>query len=75
MRRRKTRELVIKAIFAYEIEKGDPYFHLDYISEDAEMGGYTEGETEKISFFRRGCLCPSADGRDPEALPGTGPGH
>lgn len=48
MRRRKTRELVIKAIFAYEIEKGDPYFHLDYISEDAEMGGYAEGETEKF---------------------------
>jgi len=48
MRRRKTRELVIKAIFAYEIEKGDPYFHLDYISEDAEMGGYDEGGTEKF---------------------------
>jgi N utilization substance protein B len=48
MKRRKTRELVIKALFAYEIEKGNPLFHLEYISQDAEMAGYDEGTFDQF---------------------------
>ncbi|MDR1194466.1 MAG: transcription antitermination factor NusB [Peptococcaceae bacterium] len=44
MRRRDIRELVIKALFAYEIEKGDPWRQLAYIAEDGEMGGFAEGQ-------------------------------
>jgi N utilization substance protein B len=43
MKRRKTRELVIKALFAYEVAQGSPFFHLDYISQDAEMAGFEDG--------------------------------
>ena len=46
MKRRKTRELVIKALFAYEMEKGDPFRQLSYIAEDWEMAGFTEGKRE-----------------------------
>ena len=48
MKRRNTRELVIKALFAYEIEKGDPIRQLEYISEDWEMAGFPEGSREKF---------------------------
>lgn len=46
MKRRNTRELVIKALFAYEIEKGDPFRQLDYIAGDWEMAGFDEGKLE-----------------------------
>lgn len=46
MKRRNTRELVIKALFAYEIEKGDPIRQLEYIAEDWEMAGFPEGDRE-----------------------------
>ena len=46
MKRRNVRELVIKALFAYEIEKGDPFRQLDYICRDWEMAGFQEGKLE-----------------------------
>jgi N utilization substance protein B len=51
MKRRNTRELVIKALFAYEIEKGDPFRQLDYIAGDWEMAGCGEG---KLAAFLAG---------------------
>ena len=36
----------MKALFAWEIEKGDPLRHLDYISRDWEMAGFVEGQSE-----------------------------
>ena len=44
MKRRKLRELAIKALYACDIEKGDPIRHLDYIAGDGEMSGLAEGK-------------------------------
>lgn len=46
MRRHATRELVLKALFAYEIEKGSPQRHFDYLIGDAEMAGEEAVEEE-----------------------------
>ena len=43
MKRREARELVVKALFACEIEKGDPFRQLEYIAGDWEMAGLDEG--------------------------------
>jgi len=48
MKRRKTRELVLKALFAFEIEKSNPFFHLDYIAHDPEMAGLDGGQIEEF---------------------------
>jgi len=45
VKRRNLRELVFKALFAYEIEKGDPFRQLTYITEDSEMAGAGEEKT------------------------------
>ena len=45
-RRRNARELVIKALFASEIEKGDPFRQLAYIAGDWEMAGFEEEDPE-----------------------------
>lgn len=44
--RRNARELVIKALFASEIEKGDPFRQLAYIAADWEMAGFEEEAPE-----------------------------
>jgi len=44
--RRSARELVIKALFASEIEKGDPFRQLEYITGDWEMAGFEEDAPE-----------------------------
>ncbi|MCL1804435.1 MAG: transcription antitermination factor NusB [Clostridiales bacterium] len=43
MKRREARELVIKALFAFEIEKSDPFRQLAYIAGDEEMSGFGGG--------------------------------
>jgi N utilization substance protein B len=40
--RRDARELAIKALFASEIEKGDPLRQLEYIAGDWEMAGFED---------------------------------
>jgi len=45
VRRREARELVVKALFACEIEKGDPFRQLEYIAGDSEMAGF-DGESQ-----------------------------
>ena len=42
MRRRDARELIIKTLFACDIEKGDPLRQLAYIVGDWEMAGFDE---------------------------------
>ena len=44
MKRRKVRELVLKALFASEIESGDSFRQFQYILEDREMAGFGEDE-------------------------------
>jgi len=46
MKRRDIRELVMKALFASEIEDGDPFRQLEYIADDGEMSGSNGEETE-----------------------------
>jgi len=48
IKRRNARELAIKALFAFEIEKGDPIRQLDYISADWEMAGFDEHNIESF---------------------------
>ena len=44
MKRRDVRELVFKALFAYDFESsGDPFRLLDYIAGDLEMAGMKKG--------------------------------
>ena len=46
MKRRDVRELVIKALFACALEKGEPLRQLAYIVDDWEMAGFDEGRQD-----------------------------
>jgi N utilization substance protein B len=48
VKRHNARELVIKALFAYEIERGDPFRQLEYITADWEMAGFDEGKLDSF---------------------------
>ena len=48
MKRRKIRELVLKSLFACEIEDGDPFRQFQYILGDYEMAGFHEDEPAPV---------------------------
>ena len=49
MKRRDARELVLKSLFAWEMEKGDPFRQLAYIAGDEEMSGFDMNGLEEHS--------------------------
>jgi len=48
LKRREIRELAFKAIFANDIENGDPLQQLSYIAADSEMAGFDEENPEPV---------------------------